>query len=103
MKEVTNQRLEQILDEAASQIKELAHERANDVQKAWNETIEESHESGKETLPPLKLSFSVVVDLEEEKVESEIKFNCAYKSKICTKFPDPNQPDLPMGEKEGQQ
>lgn len=100
MNNVNNERLEQFLDTAAEQIKTLMHERAEDIQKAWNETIEESHEAGKETLPPLKLGLAVVVDLEEEKVESTIRFNCVYTSKLSSKLPDPNQPDLDF-EKEG--
>ena len=51
MKEVTNQRLQQILSKAISQAQELTGEREEDIQKAWNETIQEAHDNDKEKLP----------------------------------------------------
>lgn len=94
MKDINNQRLGQILDKAADQLKTLMHERGDDIQKAWNETIEEAHENEKDSLPALKLGLGVTVDLEDDSVESTIRFNCAYTSKVSSKLPDPNQPEL---------
>lgn len=74
--------------------------RSQDIEKAWMETIEEAQEN-QEKFPDLKLTFAVVVNLEKEKVETALRFTCAYCSKISETLPDPNQPDLPLGGKEG--
>jgi len=96
MNNIENNRLEQILSQASGQLNTLMMERSSDIQNAWNETIEEAQENEKEKLPPLKLSMSVVVDLEKDVVESALRFTCAYTSKLCATLPDPNQPTLPI-------
>ena len=96
MNEITNQRLGQILDQAAEQLKTLMHERVDDIQRAWNETIEEAHENEKESLPALKIGLGVSVDLEDDSVESVIRFSCAYTSRVSSKLADPDQMELPV-------
>lgn len=94
MSKVSNERLEAILSDASSQIKELLHERADDIQRAWNENIEEAQADGKDGIPPLKIGASITVDLEQNEVASEVRFTATYKSKLVRLLPNPNQPEM---------
>lgn len=95
MQNISNERLDSIFEQAAQQARVLMGERAQDILRAWSETIEEAQEADK-PFPELKLAFSVGVDLEGDKVETGIRFNCVYASKISGPLADPNQPELEM-------
>ena len=93
---ISNERLETILRDGSTLLNELLQDRADDMQRAWNENIEEAHHADKEGIPPLKITASLTVDLELNEVSAQIGFTAKYQSKAAIKLPDPNQPELPI-------
>jgi len=93
--EVTNARMSQFIVTTVDQVRETLEERSDDILKAWQETVQESVDGG-DDFPKLKVAFGTVVDLEANKIETTLRFTCAYKSTISTPIEDPNQTELPL-------
>lgn len=96
-KSITNERLAAFIETIIVQVKKGLHERSDDILEAWHENIDEAHANEKK-FPPLKLSMAATVDIECSKIETTIGFNVTYKTTLSAALPDPNQPELPMGE-----
>ena len=91
--QVNNERMNQFCETIATQCRTAVFERSEDILKAWQETILESQDE-EGTFPKLKLGFGVTVDLEAGKIETKIRFTCAYKSIISDDIPDPNKLEM---------
>jgi len=91
----TNERMKYFIETIIDQTRELLNERADDMLAAWQENIEEAQENEKEEVPPLKVSIGATVDIEKNRIETQIKFTAVYQSKIGVTMQDPNQPDIP--------
>jgi len=94
-KNISNERMEAFNDTIVDQVRELLFERQDDILKSWHENIEEAQEAEKD-FPPLKLSIAVSVDLDGNAIETQVSFTTKYTSKLQSRLPDPDQPELPM-------
>lgn len=91
---ITHSRLKEFCDTIIMQAREVLYDRETDILKAWHENIEEAQASDKK-FPPLKLGIGATVDLENNTIETTLRFTAVYQSSLSTEIPDPNQPDLP--------
>ena len=91
---INHGRLKEFCDTIIMQAREVLYEREEDILKAWHENIEEAQCAGKD-FPPLKLGIGATVDLENNTIETTLRFTAVYQSKLSTEIPDPNQPELP--------
>jgi hypothetical protein len=94
MTQINNARMSAFCDIIKSQAAELIDERANDMLKAWTESIEEATEN-EDKFPPLKIGIAATVDIEKAVVETAVSFTVKYKSKLSAPLPDPDQPEFP--------
>ena len=95
MNQINNARMAAFCDVIKSQAAELIDERADDMLKAWSESIEEANEN-EDKFPPLKIGISATVDIEKARVETVVSFSVRFKSTLSAPLPDPDQPELPM-------
>lgn len=99
MKHINNERMQAFIETAKSQVGILLTERGDDMLAAWHENIEEAQSADeKASIPPLKLSISVAVDLEKNAIETALSFTVKHQSKLKCDLPDPNQPGLGLEE-----
>lgn len=102
MKELSNERLEAICEIAAQQARELIFENAEEMLKVWNESCVEACENEEDKLPPLKAGLAITIDLEKDEVKTVHSFTRKYQTTSKERLPDPENPELPMGGKEGE-
>ena len=91
---INSSRLKEFCNTIIMQAREVLYDREEDILKAWHENIEEAQQSEKK-FPPLKLSLGATVNLEDNTIETTLRFTAVYQSSISTELPDPNQPELP--------
>lgn len=90
-------RIEAFLEEISRQVREILHERSDDILKSWHESIEEAQQGSAESkFPPLKLSLAACVDLERNKIETSLSFTTKYKSSLSRDLPDLDQLSLEL-------
>lgn len=98
MKESTTtpDRIDDYFNVILDQLRENMQVRQDDILKAWHENIAQANANEKK-FPPLKLSISATVDLEENTIATTLKFSAIYTSTIGGEIPDPDQLQLPLG------
>ncbi len=92
---ISQKRMDAFLDTICNQARELLHERKDDILQAWHENIEEAM-SNEKKFPPLRISLSAIVDLENAVIETTSRFSAVYTSSLKAALPDPNQLQLPI-------
>lgn len=92
---ISNARMAEFCNTIVRQTREALLEREQDILDAWHENIEEANENEKK-FPPLKLSISATVDLENNAIETAVSFAVRYTSTIREELPDPNQVVMPF-------
>jgi hypothetical protein len=93
---ISNDRMAAFIETILIQARDLLTKRADDMLDSWHTNIQE-REDNDESFPPLKLSISASVDLENAAIETGLVFASRYKSTVSSPLPDPDQMELPMG------
>ena len=91
-KEIVNAKLTAIAERASTDLTAFIEEGEVKIQEAWDSIVEEAQAN--ETKPVLALAFSVKLHLDEDKMETALRFGVKHKLSRDGSIPDPNQPDL---------
>ena len=89
-----NQKLQEISNKAAADLQAFISESEQKLLEAWAQCEQEAQEN--ETKPKFKFGFSVVLDLDANKMETALTFGVRHKLSRDQQIPDPDQPPLPL-------
>ena len=89
-----NDKLASIAAAACTDLAALIRDGEKRILEAWAACEEEARDN--EAKPKMKLGFSITLDLEADKMQTELSFGVRHKLTHDQSIPDPNQPDLPM-------
>lgn len=94
-----NTKLMAISNEAADKLQALVRENEKKLLEAWNAC--ESEAQANETAPKFKLGLSITLDLEGDKMTTDLTWGVRYKATAECTIPDPDQGKLALPETEG--
>jgi hypothetical protein len=92
-----NTKLESIAAEAADNLKALVRENEDKLLEAWSSCEAEAHAN--ESMPKFKLGLGVTLDLDGNKMTTDLSWCVRYKATAECAIPDPDQGKLPLDEK----
>lgn len=96
------ERIEQIAEIAAENLKELIMESEEQILEAIKHAAEEaqikSEETGRDVPLKLALGHKISIDLGSNELTNTLSWSVPYKNWMTTTLQDPNQPELPMDE-----
>ena len=96
-KTITNDRLQQIAQEAATKLPELIGEREKDILKDYHNAVEDAHNNGDEKIPKLKLGFALDYDLQTGMLDVALKWTVTRKESDSVLLEDPDQTKRNLG------
>lgn len=91
-----NPKLEAIAQCAAADLLKYFTEGEQEILDAWNAV--ESESQVQETKPVFKLGFAITLDIEGYTMQTALAWSVKHKLDGSRTMPDPDQPQLPMGE-----
>jgi hypothetical protein len=94
-----NAKLEAISNEAANNLLALVKENESKLLEAWDAC--ESEAQANETAPKFKLGLSITLDLDGDKMTTDLTWGVRYKATAECTIPDPDQSKLALPETEG--
>jgi hypothetical protein len=94
-----NSKLLAISNEAAQNLCALVKEHEVKLLEAWNSCEEEAQAN--ETAPKFKLTLSITLDLDGDKMITDLSWGVRYKATAECTIPDPGQGKLALPETEG--
>lgn len=94
-----NAKLEAISNEAATNLQALVRENQAKLLEAWNSCEEEAQSN--ETAPKFKLGLSITLDLDGDKMTTDLTWGVRYKATAECTIPDPDQSKLALPKTEG--
>ena len=89
-----NAKLKAISDEAAQNLCALVKENEEKLLEAWDAC--ESEAQANETAPKFKLGLSITLDLDGDKMTTDLTWGVRYKATAECTIPDPDQAKLPL-------
>lgn len=89
-----NSKLSAISIEAAQNLCALVKENEEKLLEAWNSC--ESEAQANETVPKFKLGLSITLDLDADKMTTDLTWGVRYKATAECTIPDPDQANLPL-------
>ena len=89
-----NTKLEAIATEAASNLQALVRENEEKLLEAWASC--EAEAQANETAPKFKLGLSITLDLDADKMTTDLSWGVRYKATEECTIPDPDQGKLPL-------
>lgn len=91
-----NPKLRAIATAFSLDVPQLVHDAENEILEAWAQAEDEAQLN--DTNAKFALSFAVSLDLEKDKMETKLSFSVRHSRSIDRAIPDPNQPELPVGD-----
>lgn len=91
-----NPKLKLIAEAAGQDFVDLVKDRQSEILEAWNAAEEEAQIQ--ETKPKFRLSMSVTLDLDADKMETALTFGIRRKVTVFRDIPDQNQKALELEE-----
>lgn len=89
-----NAKLLAIFNEAARNLCALVKENEEKLPEAWDSCAEEAQAN--ETAPKFKLALSITLDLDGDKMTTDLSWGVRYKATAECAIPDPDQGKLPF-------
>lgn len=89
-----NAKLSAIAAQAADKLRALVSESESEILSAWDDVAAEAQAS--ETKPRLRLSYSITVCLDEDRIDHKLSFGVRRVLEASAPIPDPDQTTLPL-------
>ena len=94
-----NAKLLAISNEAAANLQALVRENEDKLLEAWSSCEDEAQAN--ETKPKFKLGLSITLDLDADKMTTDLSWGVRYKATAECTIPDPDQKKLALPETDG--